>query len=460
LNELQQASALVESLNSAVEAAKAELADIQEQKTLLSDALTELKESALLMSAPSGIAQVTPKTIQLAAGNNITASSRQHTNVTSLKNITMAAGQAVSVFAQKMGIKAFAAQGKVEIQAQDDEMALDSLKDMRLRSNQGQQILSAKEGIILSSGGAYIKIKDGEIELGAPNKVAVKSAVLQKLGPASHEEKGLMFQKSSFQVTPQVARVGSSQLVEGANVNLTSSASAANVVSSSTAQAAQPFLDAEEVVTNVAGGFVSSKFNKTKAKGNIKSKHVHSSHCKIQIDFDFIKQLEGFKLEGYVPDPKNSQSGVTIATGFDLGARNLNDLYNLRLSDDVIELLTPYLGLKKEKAVKALKEKPLVLNENQAKDIESKVKFSETKKIVDLYNTTSKEIKFECLPWQAQTVIASVSYQYGYLPTETPNFWKQAINRDWGNMYKNLNDFGDETPSRRRKEAKLIKGLL
>lgn len=31
-------------------------------------------------------------------------------------------------------------------------------------------------------------------------------------------------------------------------------------------------------------------------------------------------------LNGYVPEPESSQSGVTISVGFDLGARNLSDL--------------------------------------------------------------------------------------------------------------------------------------
>ena len=38
------------------------------------------------------------------------------------------------------------------------------------------------------------------------------------------------------------------------------------------------------------------------------------------IDWDFILEQEGFRLKGYVPDAKNSKSGVTIASGFDLGA--------------------------------------------------------------------------------------------------------------------------------------------
>ena len=62
------------------------------------------------------------------------------------------------------------------------------------------------------------------------------------------------------------------------------------------------------------------------------------------IDWDFIAKREGNKLKGYVPDPTGSDSGVTIASGFDLGARGLSDLAGL--PDSIIEKLKPFLGFK------------------------------------------------------------------------------------------------------------------
>jgi type VI secretion system secreted protein VgrG len=73
LSELQCAQSLVEALRSAAEVAKAELADVQTQQVLLAESLTELKQAALLLSAPEGIAQVTPKSIQLSAGKTLSA---------------------------------------------------------------------------------------------------------------------------------------------------------------------------------------------------------------------------------------------------------------------------------------------------------------------------------------------------------------------------------------------------
>ena len=39
-----------------------------------------------------------------------------------------------------------------------------------------------------------------------------------------------------------------------------------------------------------------------------------------KIDRDFIREMEGSSLTGYVPLVKTTNSGVTIAHGFDLGS--------------------------------------------------------------------------------------------------------------------------------------------
>ncbi|EOW6722694.1 type VI secretion system Vgr family protein [Cronobacter dublinensis] len=205
LSLLQQAQSLAESLSSAAEVAKAELADLQTQKTLLSDTLTELKKSALLLSAPAGIAQVTPKTLQLSAGENITATSGGNTDFSILKKLTVAAGERISLYAQKLGIKLFASKGKVEIQAQGDEMTLDALKDIRVSSSEGKIIISAKKEIILTSGGGYIRIADGTVECAAPDKIIERGAVWQKFGGKSISQAAQEWDSADFAVTPKVA---------------------------------------------------------------------------------------------------------------------------------------------------------------------------------------------------------------------------------------------------------------
>ena len=70
-------------------------------------------------------------------------------------------------------------------------------------------------------------------------------------------------------------------------------------------------------------------------------------------------------------------------------------------------------------------------------------------------NKTGKD--FQDLPSNKQTVLASVAFQYGDLPKKTPKFWKYATSDDWDSVKRELNDFKDDYPTRRRKEAKLLK---
>lgn len=215
VNELYKAQQLTASLRSAAEAATAELADLQTQKSLLSEALTELKQAALLLSAPAGIAQATAKSLQLTAGENLIATSGKNTDFSILKNFTVAAGEAISLFAQKLGIKFFAAKGKVEIQAQSDGMTLDALKDVLISSSEGNVIIRAKQDILLvGSGGAYLRIGNGEVESGAPDKIIQRAAVWQKFGGQSAGEMFNTWQQGNYELNSQIIRAGSEEAVK------------------------------------------------------------------------------------------------------------------------------------------------------------------------------------------------------------------------------------------------------
>ncbi|MCW0343599.1 hypothetical protein NB703_001692 [Pantoea ananatis] len=223
VSQLQQALNQAEALSGAVETARAELADIQAQKMLLQQTLTDLKQSALLLSAPEGIAQSTPKSVQLSAGENVISTSGKHTDFSALKRFTVAAGERISLFAQKLGIKIFASKGKVEIQAQGDEMTLDALKDIRISSSEGRLVISAKQEIILTSGGGYIRIADGIVECAAPDKIIQRAAVWQKFGGQSLSQAMQSWESSEFEMGPEVLWPYSETPVAGQKISLTHS---------------------------------------------------------------------------------------------------------------------------------------------------------------------------------------------------------------------------------------------
>ena len=180
------------------------------------------------------------------------------------------------------------------------------------------------------------------------------------------------------------------------------------------------------------------------------------------IDFAFLSELEGgSSTSGYVPGAAVSKSGVTIATGFDLGQRSESDLQQLQLGASLMAKLKPYLGLKGAAAQAALKQTPLSISTTEAEAIDKAVKLAHVRQLKTKYNTAAgNEKKFDELPSQAQTVITSVSFQYGiHLGIKAPKFWKAATTQDWPEAAKVLRSFGDAYPTRRRKEAMLLEAI-
>ncbi|HEL8024412.1 TPA: type VI secretion system tip protein VgrG [Escherichia coli] len=186
--QLQSALQLVTALAQSAGVSGALDADINSQQQL-ARVLNQLKEAGLLMTAPAGIAATTPENIQLSAGHTLTATAGENADMTIFKRLTVAAGEAISLFAQKMGIKIFAARGNVDIQAQSDAVRLQAGQQMAINSINGEIILNAAQGVTLTSrGGAYIKIKDGAVEIGAPGKIDLKSGNILWGGSASLEQ--------------------------------------------------------------------------------------------------------------------------------------------------------------------------------------------------------------------------------------------------------------------------------
>ncbi|MDO5068650.1 MAG: type VI secretion system Vgr family protein, partial [Neisseria zoodegmatis] len=181
--QMEQALSLAKSLNKAAQTAKNEATEAEAQAGRLNDSLKQLQRAGIIQSAPDGIATATPQSQLHTAGQHIHHISGGDTDISAGSNFTAHAVESVNLFAQSKGAKLQANQGKVEIQAQNDEMQINALKDATITSSAGKVVVAAKDEILLTSGGAYIKIKDGNIELGCPKMVWVKCAGFQVINP-------------------------------------------------------------------------------------------------------------------------------------------------------------------------------------------------------------------------------------------------------------------------------------
>jgi type VI secretion system secreted protein VgrG len=187
LAQLNNALQLVSTLAQSAAVSGALSADVQSQQGL-QEALVNLKKAGLIASAPAGIALTTPENLQLSAGKILTATAGESAEISVFKRFSVAAGEAISLFAQRLGLKLFAARGPVDIQAQSDAMTLQAQKALTLNSINGEIVLNAEQGITLVSRGAYIKIKDGSIEIGAPGELRIKNDLIAWDGSASLEQ--------------------------------------------------------------------------------------------------------------------------------------------------------------------------------------------------------------------------------------------------------------------------------
>ncbi|WP_028225441.1 type VI secretion system Vgr family protein [Paraburkholderia ferrariae] len=167
---LEQAKELLSSLNDSANAAKAWVAEIEQQRDLIEQRLIALKKSVVVASAPDGVGIASGQHMQLAAQKQIFVTAGQGLDVGVLKRITFAAGEAISLFAARLGIRIFSAKGKVQVQAQGDELELMALKNVVVSSSTGEVMITASKGITLGDGsGAYIKVANGRIELASPS---------------------------------------------------------------------------------------------------------------------------------------------------------------------------------------------------------------------------------------------------------------------------------------------------
>jgi len=181
--------------------------DPEPQQTLTS-AVRELDQGAndhpegsgggqplIAVSAPAGVAVATPRSIALSASEHIDSVAQQHQHLSAGQNIVLNAGHDVGLFAQSGDLRHIAHQGEVQIQAQHNGIKVQAEQSVELSSSQQHITMAAKEHITLLCGGAYLRMADGNIELGMPGSFTVKAA--------SHEFLGPVYASTEFNTWPQ-----------------------------------------------------------------------------------------------------------------------------------------------------------------------------------------------------------------------------------------------------------------
>ena len=116
------------------------------------------KQALMLLCAPNSIALSTNEDLYLSADQQINHSAADNINFSTQKSLIAHAQDKISLFAAQQGLKAIAAKGKVELQAQDDAIETIARQKIKIISTEERiEIISPKE-IVLTAGGSQLKI--------------------------------------------------------------------------------------------------------------------------------------------------------------------------------------------------------------------------------------------------------------------------------------------------------------
>ena len=166
-------------------------------------------EPRLQVSAPGGIAQLTPQNHFLVAGKTLSIAAGQDTNLLAQGHHSLAVKDGIAVFTvgksgnqkkpnNETGIHLHAASGTVSLQSQSGKTLAAADRKVTLASTNASLTASAKTHFLATAKGAYLKLEGSNIEVHAPGKVLFKASQKTWTGPKSSSPETVSFPHSDL----------------------------------------------------------------------------------------------------------------------------------------------------------------------------------------------------------------------------------------------------------------------
>ena len=155
-------------------------------------------------------------------------------------------------------------------------------------------------------------------------------------------------------------------------------------------------------------------------------------------------------------------SGVTIATGVDLGQTDADVLGRGGLDGGIVCMLRPYLGLRRDGAIRKLYALPLTVSPDTARELDRVTLDIHGRRIAAHYDSAGPAAPFADLPWQAQAAVFSLLYQRGTgVSGKAPGTWAALVRGDWKDAARRLCDASlwEGYQARRKLEGELVKEI-
>uniref|UniRef100_UPI00124FEBBD type VI secretion system Vgr family protein n=1 Tax=Acinetobacter junii TaxID=40215 RepID=UPI00124FEBBD len=133
------------------------------------------RQALMLLASPNGIALTTPENIILQASQDIAESASGSINLSAQKNIIGHAQDKISLFAAQKGLRAYAAKGKLELQAQDDAIEAIARKVIKIISTEDKIELSSAKEIDIKAGGSQLIVNGNGVFIKTGGKFESKA---------------------------------------------------------------------------------------------------------------------------------------------------------------------------------------------------------------------------------------------------------------------------------------------
>ncbi|WP_199220169.1 type VI secretion system Vgr family protein [Limnohabitans sp. Rim8] len=144
----------------------------------------ELTEPYLIMASPAGIQSTTAQTTHHHSGQHHAITSGGHTSISTGKSLLASVKEHLRLFVQQ-GIRIFSAKGKVQLQAQDNDMELIAKRVVEIMSTGDWIKATAAKGIRLQSGPTEVTITPEGVKWVTPGYDHVYAADHQTFTPSS-----------------------------------------------------------------------------------------------------------------------------------------------------------------------------------------------------------------------------------------------------------------------------------
>ncbi|MCX7206933.1 MAG: type VI secretion system Vgr family protein [Proteobacteria bacterium] len=149
------------------------------------DGKTKSKEQAgqqkiIMLHGEDGVAITSPQSQTISAGTNLDLIAQRDSNQTSGRRWIHNVGQHISLFVagvkDKVALKLIAAKGKIQMQAQSDDIEITADKNVKITACKEKIEIAAGDEVLFTAGGGYIRLKGGNIEIHCPGEVSIKGA--------------------------------------------------------------------------------------------------------------------------------------------------------------------------------------------------------------------------------------------------------------------------------------------